>query len=107
MIWTVKERFWITGLMFPVAASTALLDSRGTTSIKQALQRARQVFLDGLRSLPWCKPWVIMGLHAFARDGGLSPKELRQVYDVLGERELRVRVGLEEMADATAKIDIV
>ncbi|KAK5128782.1 hypothetical protein LTR85_000115 [Meristemomyces frigidus] len=72
---------------------------------KQALQRARQVFMDGLRSLPWCKAWVIMGLHAFARDGGLSPKELRQVYDVLGERELRVRVGSKEMEDAIAEID--
>ncbi|KAK4545327.1 hypothetical protein LTR36_003507 [Oleoguttula mirabilis] len=71
---------------------------------KQALQRARQVFLDGLRDLPWSKAWVIMGLHAFVRDGGMSRKELKQVYDVLAERELRVRVELEETEDAIAEI---
>lgn len=64
---------------------------------KQALQRARQVFLDGLRHLPWSKSWVILGLHAFARDGGIRRQELRQVYDVLAEKEMRVRVELKEM----------
>ncbi|KAK5129472.1 hypothetical protein LTR08_003232 [Meristemomyces frigidus] len=69
---------------------------------EQALQRAKQVFLDGLRHLPWSKAWVIMGMQAFARDGGMHPKELRQLYDVLAERELRVRVELDEKGDALA-----
>lgn len=71
---------------------------------KQAQQRARQVFLDGLRHLPWSKAWISMGLEAFTRNGGMTQKELRQVYDVLAERELRARVGLEQMEDLIASM---
>ncbi|KAK1075492.1 hypothetical protein LTR74_000454 [Friedmanniomyces endolithicus] len=73
---------------------------------RQTLGRAKQVFLDGLRYLPWCKAWVIMGLRAFARGDGMTGSELRQVYDVLGERELRVRMSVEEMEEAIAGLDM-
>jgi len=96
-LWTMWFRFEHPELQSP----------RGLTDAQkqQALMRAKRVFLDGLRYLPWSKAWVIMGLHAFARDGGMSQRELRQVYDVLAERELRVRVGLDETEDVFARMD--
>ena len=62
---------------------------------KTRLSRVKQVFYDGLRYLPWCKAWIIMGLKYFSCDGRASDKELRQIYDVLAERELRVRADVE------------
>ncbi|TKA26603.1 hypothetical protein B0A50_04711 [Salinomyces thailandicus] len=70
-----------------------------------SLVRAKQVFLDGLRHLPWAKAWVVKGLQTFSKYGGMSRKELRQVYDVLVERELRIRVAGEEMEEVVAAID--
>jgi len=62
---------------------------------EQTRERARQVFLDGLRYLPWNKAWVILGLQYLATDGITVDKELRQIYDVLVEREIRIRVEIE------------
>ncbi|KAI7371676.1 DUF1740-domain-containing protein [Hortaea werneckii] len=64
---------------------------------QQAVVRMKQVFLDGLRYLPWHKAWIIMGLRAFAGRDLLPWQELRQMYDVLIERELRIRVLLRAM----------
>lgn len=71
--------------------------------VKQAA-RIRQVFLDGLRYLPWLKEWVLLGLRTFdrGRDDELSwsIQDLRGLYNVLHERELRVRTaGLEEFLE--------
>lgn len=62
-----------------------------------ALTRARQVFLDGLRHLPWSKVWVITGMQLFVEHGGMTASGLRQVYNVLLERELRIRVDVDEL----------
>ena len=73
---------------------------------KQA-QQLKQVFLDGLRMLPWMKEWVLLGLETFDGDEKDAPRwefaELRRVYNVLQERELRVRnvqfeASLDELA---------
>lgn len=69
----------------------------------QALRRAKQVFLDGLRHLPWYKPWVIMGIRSFAENGDMKGYELRQLYDVLGERELRIRTPVEMVEHALSR----
>ncbi|KAK3703011.1 hypothetical protein LTR37_014741 [Vermiconidia calcicola] len=60
-----------------------------------ALESVRRVFYDGLRCLPWSKEWVTMGLGWFAErmGDGMTEDELRRVYEVLEERELRVRVA--------------
>ncbi|KAK5107520.1 hypothetical protein LTR62_001050 [Meristemomyces frigidus] len=58
---------------------------------KQALDRAKQVFLDGLRALPWCKAWVVQGLKILGNEGGMEKEEMRVVWRLLEERELRVR----------------
>lgn len=62
----------------------------------EAAQRTKQVFMDGLRSLPWVKQWVIMGMNLLS-DGTLSQGELRQSYEVLVERGLRLRVDIEDI----------
>lgn len=77
-------------------------ERKGKEQAKKALQALAKVFLDGLRFLPWSKRWVIRGLRLFERDDGCgwTVGELRKVYDVLGERELRVRAeGFEELLD--------
>ncbi|KXT04603.1 hypothetical protein AC578_8688 [Pseudocercospora eumusae] len=55
--------------------------------------KAKQVFLDGLRHLPWCKFWVIVGLK-HVRDS-CGERELQQWHEVMTERGLRARVELE------------
>ncbi|KAK0255904.1 hypothetical protein B0A54_11164 [Friedmanniomyces endolithicus] len=93
---------WLTFELPPRDPANSLSEAQE----RQALARAKQVFLDGLRYLPWCKAWVIMGLRAFAREGGMTGSELRQLYDVLGERESRVRMSVEEMEEAIAGLDM-
>ncbi|KAF7193149.1 Nuclear exosome regulator NRDE2 [Pseudocercospora fuligena] len=55
--------------------------------------KAKQVFLDGLRHLPWCKFWIIIGMKHL-RDN-CSDREVRQWHEVMIERGLRARVELE------------
>ncbi|KAI6894850.1 DUF1740-domain-containing protein [Hortaea werneckii] len=74
---------------------------------QQAVARMKQVFLDGLRYLPSNKAWVIQGLRVFAGQGLLPWKEIRQLHDVLIERELRIRVGGADMEEAIAAMDDV
>ncbi|WPH03566.1 Hypothetical protein R9X50_00644700 [Acrodontium crateriforme] len=57
----------------------------------EAWTRTKAVFFDGIRCLPWYKPWIITGLKVFVERGSISSSELSSVFNVLGERELRVR----------------
>ena len=76
-------------------------DDRGTMlehkRLKEAVVRAKQVFYDGLRYLPWCKTWVIEGMGLLHKCDAMNEEELRRVHDVLGERELRVRVDVDNL----------
>ncbi|KAK4505511.1 hypothetical protein PRZ48_003474 [Zasmidium cellare] len=83
---------WMVWLRFEHGQASRLEGGRR----REAAQRAKQVFLDGLRSLPWVKQWVIMGMKLLS-DGTLSQGELRQSYEVLVERGLRLRVDIEDM----------
>ncbi|UJO14230.1 Nuclear exosome regulator NRDE2 [Fulvia fulva] len=67
-----------------------------TSSGADAFARARQVFLDGLRYLPWHKHWAIAGMDFFS-ERGMSQGELRQIHDTLVDRGLRLRVDVEEV----------
>ncbi|GAB7341732.1 hypothetical protein MBLNU457_g0068t2 [Dothideomycetes sp. NU457] len=70
--------------------------------IATQLERWKAVFLDGLRCLRWCKNWVLAGLAALNREdeSGWDLRDLKRVYNVLHERELRVRVeGVEDLVD--------
>jgi hypothetical protein len=79
---------WTAWLRYECGAATS---SRGP----EATQRTKRVFLDGLRHLPWLKSWVVQGMKLFG-DGTLSNNELRQVYEGLNEKGLRIRVDIED-----------
>lgn len=73
---------------------------------QQAVQKWRDVFLGGLHRLPWVKEWILMGLECFdgERSYAWSTRELKGLYNVLQERELRVRIeGLEDVLDGIAE----
>jgi hypothetical protein len=57
-------------------------------------EKLKHVFLSGLHHLPWFKCWILLGLETFDGDDGLrwSTQDLKRLYDVLVERELRIRV---------------
>ena len=57
-------------------------------------RRTKQVFFDGLRFMPWYKPWVIFGLAVLMQSDVIQQREVRRVIGVLEERELRVRGDL-------------
>src|SRR6266536_949915 len=59
--------------------------------------RAKEVFYRGMRACPWAKPFIMLAFTDLR--GVMSFEELRKVYNVLGEKELRVHVDLEEVFD--------
>jgi hypothetical protein len=59
--------------------------------------KARDVFMCGLSALPWWKGWVLMGLRELGDLLGFE--EGSKVWRVLGEREMRVVVDVEEVVD--------
>lgn len=62
------------------------------------MQRAKQVFYRGMRACPWAKQFYMLAFtHLRAV---LTFGELRAVYSVLGEKELRVHVDLEDQFEA-------
>ncbi|KAH9819857.1 NRDE-2, necessary for RNA interference [Teratosphaeria destructans] len=99
----VKHSVALWTLWLQFESSWLLSASSAQVKKNAALAKARQVFLDGLRMLPWSKSWIIEGLRLFSREGGMSEGELRQVYHVLAERELRVRVNVGEVEFGLSK----
>ncbi|KAH8728107.1 NRDE-2, necessary for RNA interference-domain-containing protein [Phaeosphaeriaceae sp. PMI808] len=61
--------------------------------LEEAESRVKDIFYQGLRSLPWCKDFMML---AFAETSSvLVEEELWKVYRVMQEKELRVYVELE------------
>jgi hypothetical protein len=60
-------------------------------------KKAKDVFMRGLRELPWCKWWVVLGLEKLADVVGFE--DAKRIWEVLGERELRVHVDVEELVE--------
>lgn len=69
---------------------------RWSLRVKEARQRVKDVFYAGLKNLPWCKDFIMLAFTE-AKDV-FSEEELRRVYDIMQEKELRLYI---EMADAT------
>jgi hypothetical protein len=77
------------------------------------VQRAKDVFYRGVRACPWSKELVMLAfthlradLHRDdgAKGAGMGFEELRRVYNVLVEKELRVHVDIEDvLEEITAK----
>jgi hypothetical protein len=63
-------------------------------------ENLKHVFLSGLHHLPWSRNWILLGLETFDRDDKQrwSIHDLKSLYNVLAERELRIRVdGIESL----------
>lgn len=79
------------------------------------LNRAKAVFYRAIRACPWSKDLILLAFERLyertpgARDG-LQAQELRQLYQLLIEKQMRVHVdlskGLEEMDVRKAKADL-
>ncbi|KAF3490613.1 uncharacterized protein GIQ15_00130 [Arthroderma uncinatum] len=59
-------------------------------------EKARQVFFRSIRACPWSKRLVLLAYNEPHLRGSMSFDELRKVFNVLVEKELRVHVDLEE-----------
>jgi len=102
---------WMLLFSFEQAVLERLLQRNDAVGLRHArkeiakhLERWKEVFLDGLRCLPGSKIWVLAGLAAFDRGVedrfGWTLQDLKRVYNVLHERELRVRTeGVEDLVD--------
>ncbi|KIW04884.1 uncharacterized protein PV09_04059 [Verruconis gallopava] len=64
---------------------------------RKEYKKAKDVFLRGLRELPWAKWWVILGLDKLGDVVGFE--DGRKIWSVLGERELRVHLNVEELVE--------
>ena len=94
-----SQLLWVMWFRFEKQAAQAeatkrsVVDKRSVTE-RNLFDKLKHVFLSGLHHLPWSKNWVLLGLETFDRDDELhwSPQDLKRLYDVLVERELRIRV---------------
>ena len=62
---------------------------------KGELQRAKVVFYRAMRACPWVKDIYMLAFEDL-RDV-MDERELMGVYDMLGEKELRIHVSLEDI----------
>ncbi|KAK3082224.1 hypothetical protein LTS18_010641 [Coniosporium uncinatum] len=71
------------------------------------LEKAKAVYLRGLRALPWSKAFLMLGFEVLrdeeGKEGGLRWEEMRGVWDGLGERELRVHTDIEGSVEEVAR----
>ena len=66
--------------------------------------QAKEVWIRAIRACPWAKELYIFG---FERMGGLMPfSELKRTWRVMGEKELRVHVDLEEKFEDLRELEI-
>ncbi|KKA20002.1 hypothetical protein T310_6000 [Rasamsonia emersonii CBS 393.64] len=61
------------------------------------MRRAKDVFYRGMRACPWSKDLLLLAFrHLRGEDGGMGFDELRRVYNVLEDKELRIHVEIDE-----------
>ena len=58
--------------------------------------RAREVFFRSIRACPWAKGLVLLAFSEAALRDEMDTDELRRVWNVLVEKELRIHIDLEE-----------
>ncbi|KAL5355117.1 NRDE-2, necessary for RNA interference-domain-containing protein [Aspergillus floccosus] len=80
------------------------------------IQRAKDVFYRGMRACPWSKELIMLAFSHLRTDvvenchpassrlgDGMRFDELRRVYNVLVEKELRIHVDIEDQLDEVAE----
>ena len=60
-------------------------------------QRAKLIFWRGLKACPWAKDLYMLAFEHLRAERAMSEADLRGIYELLGEKELRVHVGLEHI----------
>lgn len=101
-LWTKWFEFEKHALAKPVAVG----NGQGKRDGQHASKKLRDVFLNGLHHLPWAKGWILQGLQTFDDQDSYKwgTSELKSLFNVLIERELRIRVeGLEDLLDEIAE----
>jgi hypothetical protein len=56
----------------------------------------KDIWYRALRACPWTKELYVLGFELLGEDAGMDFRELRSTWRVMGEKELRVHVDLEE-----------
>ena len=62
-------------------------------------ERAKKVFWRGLRACPWAKDLYMLAFEHLRGGQAMSEADLRGIYELLSEKELRVHVGLEDIVE--------
>lgn len=92
-----SKTLWLRWLRFEEKHAQRQMDAMASLPARTheaAGRKLRDVFLQGLRSLPWCKGWILEGFWIFDSDAmyAWNERELQQLADVLREREFRIRM---------------
>ncbi|KAJ4360216.1 uncharacterized protein N0V89_000776 [Didymosphaeria variabile] len=69
--------------------------SKEEIRVGEAHKRVKDTFFRGLTHLPWCKDYMMMAFTHLGEEF-LGQEDLRKVYNVMVEKELRVYVEIEE-----------
>ena len=62
-------------------------------------ERAKMVFWRGVRACPWAKDLYMLAFEHLRDDNTMGEVDLRGVYELLGEKELRVHIVIEDMTE--------
>jgi hypothetical protein len=68
---------------------------KGESRVEEAYRRVKETFFKGMTQLPWCKEYMMMAFTHLGEEF-LSGEELRKVYNVMVEKELRLYAELED-----------
>jgi hypothetical protein len=68
--------------------------SRRETRLEESYRRVKEAFFRGLTNLPWCKDYMMLAFTHLQNDV-LNEEELRKVYNVMVEKELRIYVDID------------
>ncbi|KAF2650638.1 DUF1740-domain-containing protein [Lophiostoma macrostomum CBS 122681] len=68
--------------------------SRHETRLEECHRRVKEAFFRGLTNLPWCKDYMMLAF-THLQDSVLNDEDLRKVYNVMVEKELRIYVDVD------------
>ncbi|KAF2727088.1 DUF1740-domain-containing protein [Polyplosphaeria fusca] len=64
--------------------------------MEDCYHRVKDTFFRGMRQLPWSKDFMMLAFTHLMEEKILTEEELREVYNVMVEKELRMHVELED-----------
>ena len=67
---------------------------------RSEVERAKTIFWRSLRACPWAKDLYMLAFEHLKGEKAMDEADLRGIYRLLGEKELRVHVGLEDIFES-------